>query len=1709
MQLSRLSKLIFISLLFCWSNAQAGWWDKFVNLLISAVTPVTTPTYHFGDPNKPGINGGGTYTPNYMKINPPYDRQVGRGPLGTEANCLYNFRLAGDYEAYTRICAEDPGNNSATKHKIKLRNVSCFAGCWYQHFELDALKSECNFFAAQPLGAAQYILPIVARRICARIASPPGDGYSADPGYMQGTDSAGRARGKHLDTYGVTQWDDLVTDENGTEYPIFRPKICAYDDPWVLDIWIAPQKLISGGVTAIKNLIEGNGNLSDFLQVPIDIFDLNPISQPFHSASGVSSPVANLLIALLQLYISYQTAGPQMLEAIIMMVMSAIHVPGMDTAGEVMGIIFQVINFMLTSQASAVLLLLQANNQVNKYAYSNYGCVNLPLGDYPPNYCPTSASIVSGLLDSICSTDSSGNLYQNCYGSTTIQTDQTSPYNLCSPIKCVQSNYDNNFLNNTVRIGYTHPVQVCSTTLTKNCVNISGSLTRTSAMTNSNFVLGSGLSLVNVGNVTINSTKQYRVLYQVLNAAQTNIIEVSNYSYVDLPDCGGATNGYSSPTGGSVIQSTQFCQSIWGVDLGEYSDSFNISVSPTTTAPAGPLSTSSSPVSLSYVDIYSGTSSNNKFYVQINQQTEDYSHICAYQTYPGTSYGDNQIGCISRSSMPTPTISSCGTATHVSPCATLNWTARGKTGTNYTANATMTVPQFTSDWSSLPADPILYLGGASFSARVVDSSNLTIPYQPTDSNDIRIVSYNGTVLYNSIWGNYLSSIMPSSTCNQDTCSIYLNGLEYIGGHYVRGGSYLCIDNSKGCQNDTTQCVLAKNYTAFDGISTSTSISPSDRINPNTTSASLTSSQYYTYDNDVTLPSNQNIRSKIGLENSSMCVTVPPATCSVSTDGSTYNATWPSGSSAGQLITGTCNYGYTPIKPSYMSRYCFLRSTGATEWDTDSTRLASTFKGCALSCISNIQATSTQNVGAAGGSIAVTNTATGDTGGLLGIGHTNGVWPGGDPSSSSFSATANTTNTITITFDVLNNPNQADIYFHPDIFFNDYLRIVVNGVQITNDSDQVKTNSSETKYSLWGTVDLPSRRYYSYLDTNISNLNEALLNNLKAGSNTITITVLTYGVGGFWMGLYYNQICYSQCSNDNSGYATWTKAAVGGISVGTCNAGYAAKDSSKMTRYCSLSGSSGAFDTVSTGTSTISGTSSNSAAGTSFSGCVYGSCSGVSTASSSSGNAIWTLASYGSYSDGTCGTNYITNNTTKMKRLCTIVGNDVTLETIQSNGTTSSGNFAGCTLGSCSAVTTSSSSTGNATWEQANAGSLSRGSCTSGYAAIDSTKMTRACTVSNNVASLDTISNGISSNSTYGASFLGCTATSCPAVTAASSSTGNATWSGPTAFGSKSTGQCSGNYVAVNSSNMTRACVTVNGSTSLDTISNGTSSNSTYSASFSGCNLGSCSNDNAGYATWTAVNAGETSVGTCNSGYTAAGSMTRYCQTNSGNTATYLDTVSSNSFYYGGTSSNSPKGTSFQGCVYNRIDNFSYLATNYSWTGCRTDVKTSWSGLMYYVSMNTCYSTSGNGVYGNPYALNEYRITFYLPTESAKYNMGFTHLKFNDYVYVQVDQSGAQSNFVQVTTDSTNVSGYSLYSSTTSTSGDLPSWRDYANASGGISSLTDAVRAKLVPGQFNTVRVFLKTMLGGGIEWGLWFYNPSSSFSWNGTYTTTATVSTGS
>jgi len=129
-----------------------------------------------------------------------------------------------------------------------------------------------------------------------------------------------------------------------------------------------------------------------------------------------------------------------------------------------------------------------------------------------------------------------------------------------------------------------------------------------------------------------------------------------------------------------------------------------------------------------------------------------------------------------------------------------------------------------------------------------------------------------------------------------------------------------------------------------------------------------------------------------------------------------------------------------------------------------------------------------------------------------------------------------------------------------------------------------------------------------------------------------------------------------------------------------------------------------------------------------------------------GNATWTSVSPGSSSTGTCNSGYIMVNTSKMSRSCTNSNGAATLEAVGSNGATSSGNFAGCTIAQCT-----NDNAGNATWTTVNAGSSSTGTCKSGYTANNSSKMSRLCSISNNAASLETVTGGV----TASGNFAGC------------------------------------------------------------------------------------------------------------------------------------------------------------------------------------------------------------------------------------------------------------------------------------------------------------------------------------------------------------------
>ncbi|MFU7502701.1 MAG: hypothetical protein ACE1S7_04560 [Candidatus Tisiphia sp.] len=154
-----------------------------------------------------------------------------------------------------------------------------------------------------------YALPLL--RICTRVAVPAvaptalnSKGTPTDPGYTPG---------KHLNDVGFTEDDKPIIGSDGK--PFNRPKLCAYNDP------------------GLVNLVSATG-------VHLDPMDWNPIRQPLHKTDELH-PFAKILKFLIDIKSSMSISV--LLGKLLDMIASD-NTPGLDVIKEIVkwiGYIFE------------------------------------------------------------------------------------------------------------------------------------------------------------------------------------------------------------------------------------------------------------------------------------------------------------------------------------------------------------------------------------------------------------------------------------------------------------------------------------------------------------------------------------------------------------------------------------------------------------------------------------------------------------------------------------------------------------------------------------------------------------------------------------------------------------------------------------------------------------------------------------------------------------------------------------------------------------------------------------------------------------------------------------------------------------------------------------------------------------------------------------------------------------------------------------------------------------------------------------------------------------------------------------------------------------------------------------------------------------------------------------------------------------------------
>lgn len=884
---------------------------------------------------------------------PPWNKAAGRN----DGTCIIQFNYPPTWtNYYSHSCAEHTPETSYFNPKIRVRNQSCNGlACWSMAKTLN-WDGQCVVWPS-PMG-----VPLI--RICARIALPddPVTSSPADPGYTYRT---------HLDEHGYETDDTFVAGVDGQVQYFDGPKLCAYSDPSLMDTiaLLNPINLISTSIDALANNT----------QLPIDIMDWNPNRQILHHTSGVH-PIAKVLIA----FINAITGTTKTLGDMIASLLDSMNNSGANTGFNNFKSIFDfigtIINFVGQSFTSVIKEFGQFNRIVNNY---HFGCVNIPLGPFPPPFCPVISPFVPPpTTQNICFQGSDGNPL---------------PSTIDNP--CVVSKLANNFVNNSIRVTFDDFVPLCQNgenpMLTDKCVTLSNMDLFFSA---SNFHTLSGkLDIIkscanaSAGQPCVNTKIQaprncsrsaingvapqgpalnscensFRIVY----ATKTASTIVPNGYFIDSTTaCApGSTSQLCSPLPDCTVNSVQNCQKIWGVNIGGFTD-----ISLAFPAIQDPANTSDLTGTFTMDDTASVSHNFNASIVRTASDTQDPSQICVNE-------GGNLVGCQLRQPITMPLLYECMsgiipglscTSTYFAPA----FIASLKAG-SYSTSASIKAKSVAD-----PSTPYnaANLAGFNFTSFVTDDTFVFKPFSgPKAPNPT------------SIYGTYKNNAAPIDANGNPTGAVYLYGLEYINDKYFEGGIYACLSAEwlEPCGQSSTNCILGKilntsivdcqnflnlipNYPniKFCTKASTSSCTFVDQIDGINGTSGVTISQCstgYCYSNNedqdvcnisykptesldlasnVTTISNNSYVSKFYVINNilysirqktskelGLCTLVPQLTCNAVTtlNANDNYALWPEGT-IGQITTGTCPSGWIQNDVTVpLQRYCLVNASTMT------------------------------------------------------------------------------------------------------------------------------------------------------------------------------------------------------------------------------------------------------------------------------------------------------------------------------------------------------------------------------------------------------------------------------------------------------------------------------------------------------------------------------------------------------------------------------------------------------------------------------------------------------------------------------------------------------------------------------------------------------------------------------------------------------------
>ncbi|MFY9589359.1 hypothetical protein [Rickettsia endosymbiont of Halotydeus destructor] len=676
---------------------------------------------------------------------PPWNKSDGRD----EDTCLLQFDYPGRFAPfYLQRCAEATSDSSYFTPKIRIRIQSCnAAACWAQSANL-------NWDGGCVVWPTGYGLPLT--RVCARIAIPEipaAPGLNADPA----PGDPGYTAGKHLNEVGAEENDDPIIGVDGQVITLQSPKLCAYSDP------------------GLVNLISDSG-------AHIDALDWNPNSQPLHFTTELSPVIKALEFVVDKVQGS---SVPNLLAKLLGMIGSDNEF--FKVLQKIFETIGKIFNFFPSLMMSVVKQFGTLNRSVDSF---NFGCINLPLGPFPPPFCPSLGQLtVNPLLHNIC--------YQKNSDGTFNQSSIIAP--------CVVSKLPNNVVNNAVRVSFNNLIPLCTgdTPDLTTCVKLDGVFSSAEGIhaATSNTDLVKKCDVATKGALCIKtdiplscSVKEngcdegFRIVYsQKMGSRSTP----NDYYISDLPDCNTA-NPDNSAT----------CQEIWGVNIGEFVD---VSVN-------FPLvqDQNSLPIQQTF-SLKDNNKDNNKarnFYAQIVNTTlskvtdtnipkQDPKNICVFES---ANLVDCQKRVDSGYNLAVYTCESnhagisCSNNSYFTPQFIASIQVKDDKGDLKETNSVVTPLSFAGDpsSSSTATENVITLAGYNFSSSVAYIPAIP-PKDPADQYIAMPFSGARSLNQLTIYGKYKNNAKPyDKNLIPNPNAVYLKYLEYINGKYIQGGTHACL-----------------------------------------------------------------------------------------------------------------------------------------------------------------------------------------------------------------------------------------------------------------------------------------------------------------------------------------------------------------------------------------------------------------------------------------------------------------------------------------------------------------------------------------------------------------------------------------------------------------------------------------------------------------------------------------------------------------------------------------------------------------------------------------------------------------------------------------------------------------------------------------------------------------------------------------------------